>query len=68
MMIERLTKILVSGALAILCALIALGNVQDPASNMAFVQHVLSMDYIAADSPLAGRAVPIPLLWQTPSG
>lgn len=64
MLIERLIKILVSGALAILCALIAITNLQDPASNMAFVQHVLSMDYIAADSPLAQRALPIPLLWQ----
>jgi predicted small integral membrane protein len=64
MLIERLIKILVSGALAVLCALIAIGNIQDPASNMAFVQHVLSMDYLPADSPLAERALPIPLLWQ----
>jgi predicted small integral membrane protein len=64
MMLERLIKILASGALAILCALIAIGNIQDPASNMAFVQHVLSMDYLPTGSPLAERALPVPLLWQ----
>jgi len=57
MMIERFIKILASGALAILCTLIAITNFQDPPANMAFVQHVLSMDYLPADSPLAQRAL-----------
>ena len=64
MMIERLLKILMSGGLAVLCALITISNIQDPASNMSFVQHVLSMDYISPNSPMADRALPIPLVWQ----
>jgi len=64
MMIERLLKILLSGGLAVLCALITIGNIHDPATNMRFVEHVLSMDTLAPDSPLAIRAMPIPLFWR----
>jgi predicted small integral membrane protein len=64
MMIERLLKILMTGGLAVLCALIAIGNIHDPDTNMSFVQHVLSMDTVAPNSPLTIRAMAIPLVWR----
>jgi Predicted small integral membrane protein (DUF2165) len=64
MMIERLAKIIMSGGLAILCALIAFGNIHDPEPNYRFVQHVLSMDTISPGATTAARAMPIPMLWR----
>ena len=46
-----------------LCAFIVAGNVEDPGSNLLFVQHVLSMDTIMPVSALASHALPIPVLW-----
>ena len=46
MMMERALKILMTGGLAVLCALIAIGNINDPDLNQRFVQHVLSMDTV----------------------
>jgi predicted small integral membrane protein len=52
-----------SGGMAILCGLIAYGNIHDPSQNLAFVQHVLSMDTVAAGSAMTDHALSIPLIW-----
>jgi predicted small integral membrane protein len=62
MMMERALKILMTGGLAVLCALIAIGNIRDPDLNEKFVQHVLSMDTVAG--PIAVHGVQSPLIWQ----
>lgn len=62
MLIERLVKIIMSGGLALLCALIALGKILDPEPNLSFVRHVLSMDTITPGGSAAVRAMPIPTL------
>jgi predicted small integral membrane protein len=49
-----------TGGLAVLCALIAIGNINDPDLNLKFVQHVLSMDTV----PIAAHGVRSPLVWE----
>ena len=61
MMIERILKIIMSGGLAILTALIAYANIRDPGANLKFVEQVLSMDTVAPDSTMVDHALPI--LW-----
>ena len=68
MMIERILKIIMSGGLAILTALIAYANIHDPGANLKFVEHVLSMDTVAADSAMVDHALPIPLAWRIAFG
>ena len=63
-MIERILKIIASGALAILTALITYANIHDPGANLKFVQHILSMDTVSADSGMADHALSIPLAWR----
>ena len=53
MHIDRRLKILMSGGLAVLCGLIAVGNIHDPETNFQFVQHVLSMDTVLPSSTMA---------------
>jgi predicted small integral membrane protein len=65
MMMERALKILMTGGVAILCALITAGNIHDPDANLIFVKHILSMDTIAANSPMADHAVTTQPLWRT---
>ncbi len=60
---DRRLKILMSGGLAVLCSLIAIGNIHDPETNFQFVQHVLSMDTVLPSSTMATHALPIPILW-----
>lgn len=62
MMMERALKILMTGGLAVLCALIAIGNFSYPDLNERFVQHVLSMDTI--EGPIAVHGVRSPLVWE----
>ena len=64
MMVERHLKIFMTAGIAILCGFIVVGNIQDPGSNLLFVQHVLSMDTIIPGSALANHALPIPILWR----
>ena len=64
MMIERTLKIILSGGLAILTALIAFANIHDPGANLKFVEHVLSMDTVATDSGMADHALSIPWAWR----
>ena len=64
MMMERGLKILMTAGLAVLCALIAIGNIHDPDANLRFVQHVLSMDTVAPESAMVSHGVTIPLIWR----
>jgi predicted small integral membrane protein len=63
MKIDRRLKILMTGSLAVLCGLIAVGNIHDPETNFQFVRHVLSMDTVVPSSTMATHALPIPILW-----
>ncbi|MEM7441796.1 MAG: DUF2165 domain-containing protein [Pseudomonadota bacterium] len=56
----RLSKIVMTGGLALFTFLVVLGNVTDPMSNYQFVQHVLSMDTVFPDSTLTWRALTSP--------
>ncbi len=56
----RLSKIVMTGGLALFAFLVTLGNITDPASNWAFVQHVLAMDTVFPDSTLTWRAITDP--------
>ncbi|SEH29628.1 Predicted small integral membrane protein [Methylobacterium sp. UNC300MFChir4.1] len=62
MLAVRLSKAALVGALALTCTLVVYGNVTEPAVNLAFVQHVLSMDTILPDSGIADRAITDPTL------
>lgn len=52
------------GAVAVYMGLVALGNVLDPGSNIAYVQHVLSMDTVFPYSTQKWRAVHHPEVWR----
>ena len=62
MLAIRLSKAALVGALALTCTLVVYGNVVEPAVNLAFVQHVLSMDTILPDSGIADRSITDPVL------
>jgi predicted small integral membrane protein len=64
MLVQRLVKIIMSGGLAVMFALMAIGNILDPEPNLKFVEHVLSMDTVWPGSATAERAMPIPTLWR----
>lgn len=56
-MILRLSKCLSVAAMGLFLLLVGINNLLDYGSNYAFVQHVMSMDLIAPDNPLIGRAI-----------
>jgi predicted small integral membrane protein len=56
----RLSKMVMTGGLALWAFLVTLGNVTDYDSNWRFVQHVLAMDTVFPDSGLTWRAVTSP--------
>lgn len=58
----RVSKIVMTGGLAVWAFLVMLGNVLDPESNFAFVQHVLAMDTVFAETTLKSRAITDPTL------
>ena len=59
----RLSKVMLTGAIAALCLLIGYNNIVDYGSNMMFVQHVLSMDTTFPDNAVrTSRAVSDPRL------
>lgn len=58
----RLSKILLTAAIALWLTLVAFGNVTDYGSNLAFVQHVLAMDTIFPDARIHYRAIHAPWL------
>ncbi len=60
----RRQKATLVAALAMYMAMLAVGNVVDPGTNTAYVQHVLSMDTILPYSTQKWRAVNNPELWR----
>jgi predicted small integral membrane protein len=58
----RAAKIAMVAAIALFATLVAFGNLTDYGTNFAFVQHVLSMDTIFADSKIGYRAITSPAL------
>jgi predicted small integral membrane protein len=63
MLIARIAKILLVGALASYALIVAYDNVVDYGSNYQFVRHVLSMDTTFPDSALIHRAITNERVW-----
>jgi predicted small integral membrane protein len=59
----RLSKILLSLALAAFAFIVTYDNLIDYGSNFVFVRHVLSMDTTFPGNALMGRAIASPPLW-----
>ena len=57
---ERVCKALMVGAVALYMAVVTYNNIADYGSNLAFVQHVLSMDTTFPGNRLMGRAITSP--------
>src|SRR6266540_1395992 len=58
----RAAKIALVAAVAVHATLVAFGNITDYGTNLAFVQHVLSMDTIFPNATIRYRAITNPLL------
>lgn len=61
-MVIRLSKTVLLGALALYFLLVVFNNLTDYGSNLAFVQHVLSMDTTFPDNKGMWRAITSPTL------
>jgi predicted small integral membrane protein len=61
MLAIRAAKVMVA-AIALFASLVTFGNLTDYNTNLAFVQHVLSMDTIFAFSTIKWRAITDPAL------
>ncbi len=57
MILIRLSKIVLTGGLAVFAFLATFGNLTDYGSNWMFVHHVLAMDTVPPDSNLTWRAI-----------
>jgi predicted small integral membrane protein len=64
----RAAKIIAVGAIALFASLVAFGNITDYNTNLAFVQHVLSMDTIFPFSTIKYRAITDPTLQRAAYG
>jgi predicted small integral membrane protein len=64
MLIIRLAKIVMLGALAAFAFVVAYDNIVDYDSNYEFTRHVLSMDTTFPGNALMDRAITDPTLWQ----
>src|SRR3954467_9698345 len=62
MVVVRAAKTLSVAGMALLLSLVAFGNVTDYGTNLAFVQHVLTMDTIFPGPTIRYRAIDSPLL------
>ena len=62
MVVIRLAKIVMVAAIALFATVVAFGNITDYDTNLAFVQHVLSMDSIFERSTIRYRAITNPAL------
>jgi predicted small integral membrane protein len=58
----RICQLLLTAGMALYLSLIVWNNLVDPASNLAYVRHVLAMDSLPRESPLRGRAIEWPVL------
>lgn len=63
MIAARYAKIVMVFGLALFGLLVAVDNIVDYPSNLAFVEHVLSMDTVFPDNTLKWRAVTTPLMY-----
>jgi predicted small integral membrane protein len=63
-LIIRLAKTAMVAAIALFATIVAFGNITDYGTNLAFVQHVLSMDTIFERSTIRYRAITSPTLQQ----
>ena len=64
MLSPRVQKALLIAAVSLYMALVALGNALDPSANLTYVQHVLAMDTVNAESTQKWRAITSPELWR----
>jgi predicted small integral membrane protein len=62
MIVIRAAKIAMVAAIALFATVVAFGNITDYGTNLAFVQHVLSMDTIFERSTIRYRAITSPAL------
>jgi predicted small integral membrane protein len=62
MIVIRAAKIVMVAAIALFATVVAFGNITDYGTNLAFVQHVLSMDTIFERSTIRYRAIASPTL------
>ena len=62
MLAIRAAKVIMVAAIALFASVVAFGNLTDYGTNLAFVQHVLSMDTIFAFSTIRWRAITEPAL------
>jgi len=63
MLIARIAKVLLVGALAAYAFIVAYDNIVDYDSNFQFVRHVLSMDTTFPDNALMHRAITSESAW-----
>jgi predicted small integral membrane protein len=63
MLLTRYAKIVMSAGLAVLCLLVAFGNINDYGTNYLAVQHVMSMDTTFSGNALMYRSITSPTLW-----
>jgi predicted small integral membrane protein len=63
MLIVRLAKVAMTGALAAFAFIVTYDNIVDYGTNYEFVKHVLSMDTTFPGNKLMGRAITDPRLW-----
>jgi predicted small integral membrane protein len=61
-MLVRLAKIALVGAIALFAALVTFSNLTDYGTNFVFLKHVLSMDTTFTDSSIRYRAITDPAL------
>jgi predicted small integral membrane protein len=62
MIVIRAAKVLLVAAIALFATVVAFGNITDYGTNLAFVQHVLSMDTIFERSTIRYRAITSPAM------
>jgi predicted small integral membrane protein len=62
MLAIRIAKVAMVAGIALFATIVAFGNITDYGTNLAFVQHVLSMDSIFERSAIRYRAVTNPVL------
>lgn len=62
MIAVRLSKIVMTGGIALWAFIVTLNNITDYDSNWTYVHHVLAMDTVFPDSTLTSRAITDPAL------
>src|SRR3954466_14623725 len=60
MTVLRASKSILVAAVALWVSLVAFGNITDYGTNLAFVNHVLSMDTVFPDTTIRYRAITAP--------